>query len=147
VMHSFGSVIDSEAFRDLGEGDREATGKTGGVIRCVFIGILLPHLGKAMYETYLNVMSAPDLDPDFEVEQDLSVRVGIAPISQRLRRWGMLLGRLLERWWLDCRRKCGLLGEDTTAEFSQIKGIASNKLHSHVLLPTQVSLISQIHAS
>jgi pimeloyl-ACP methyl ester carboxylesterase len=70
VMHSFGSVIGSEALRDLGKGDREATGKTGGVIRCVFIGILLPELGKAMYETYLNVMSASDLDPDFEVEQD-----------------------------------------------------------------------------
>jgi pimeloyl-ACP methyl ester carboxylesterase len=72
VMHSFGSVIGSEALRDLGKGDREAAGKLGGVVRCVFIGILLPELGKAMYETYMSVMSAPDLDPDFEVEQDQS---------------------------------------------------------------------------
>jgi pimeloyl-ACP methyl ester carboxylesterase len=75
VMHSFGSVIGSEALRDLGKGDREAAGKSGGVIQCVFIGILLPELGKGMYETYMSVMSSPDLDPDFEVEQDQSAFV------------------------------------------------------------------------
>jgi pimeloyl-ACP methyl ester carboxylesterase len=75
VMHSFGSVIGSEALRDLGKEDREAAGKSGGVIRCVFIGILLPELGKGMYETYMSVMSSPDLDPDFEVEQDQSAFV------------------------------------------------------------------------
>jgi pimeloyl-ACP methyl ester carboxylesterase len=72
VMHSFGSVVGSEALRDLGKGDREAAGKTGAVIKCVFIGILLPELGKAMYETYMSVMNDPDLDPDFEIEQDQS---------------------------------------------------------------------------
>jgi len=46
VMHSGGSVSGSEALRDLGKKDRKAAGHLGGAVRLVFIGILLPEVGR-----------------------------------------------------------------------------------------------------
>jgi len=64
-MHSGGSVGGSEAVRGLSKKEREAEGKAGGVVRLVYIGILLPEAGKTMYETFSSVISSPDLDPEF----------------------------------------------------------------------------------
>ena len=75
VMHSGGSVCSSEAVRDLSKKDREGEGKAGGVIRLVYIGILLPKAGTSLFETFNSVMQSPDLDPDFirETSQDYHV--------------------------------------------------------------------------
>ncbi|TGO32504.1 hypothetical protein BHYA_0311g00030 [Botrytis hyacinthi] len=66
VMHSGGSVSGSEASRDLGKRERQAEEKNGGIVRVIYIGILLPNAGKTMFETFQGVVSSPDLDPDFD---------------------------------------------------------------------------------
>lgn len=75
VMHSGGSVSGSEASRDLGKKERQAEGKKGGIVRVVYIGILLPKAGKNMFETFQGVVSSPDLDPDFVIDKDQSFHV------------------------------------------------------------------------
>ncbi|KAF7885425.1 uncharacterized protein EAF02_003934 [Botrytis sinoallii] len=75
VMHSGGSVSGSEASRDLGKKERQAEGKNGGIVRVIYIGILLPSAGKTMFETFQGVVSRPDLDPDFVIDPDQSFHV------------------------------------------------------------------------
>lgn len=75
VMHSGGSVSGSEASRGLGKKERQAEGKNGGIVRVIYIGILLPDAGKTMFETFQGVVSSPDLDPDFVIDQDQSFHV------------------------------------------------------------------------
>jgi hypothetical protein len=64
-MHSGGSIPGSEALRSLSKSERQKEGKKGGVIRLVYIGILLPPVGMSMFENFYRVMQSPDLDPDF----------------------------------------------------------------------------------
>ena len=68
VMHSGGSISGSEALRNLGRKQRLAEGKKGGVVRVVYIGILLPKAGTTMMETFTSVVTSPDLDPDFVMD-------------------------------------------------------------------------------
>jgi hypothetical protein len=70
VMHSNGSVPGSSALLNLSKSERHNEGKTGGVIRVVYMGILLPQKGKTMYETFYGIIQSPDLDPNFVVEQN-----------------------------------------------------------------------------
>lgn len=86
VMHSFGSVIGSESLAggELSKTSRAADGKDGGVVRLVFIGILLPELGKTMFETFTAVLSSPDLDPEFPREQNQDYHV-MAEVCYSLR--------------------------------------------------------------
>ena len=83
VMHSGGSLSGSEAVLNLDKKHREAEGKKGGVVRMVYIGILLPKAGKTMYETFMAVVSSPDLDPNFEIDQDqkFHVMAEVIPLS------------------------------------------------------------------
>ena len=75
VMHSGGSVSGSEALRNLGKKERLTEGKGGGVVNVVYIGILLPKAGTTMMETFMSVVTSPDLDPDFvlDTNQDFHV--------------------------------------------------------------------------
>lgn len=75
VMHSGGSVSGSEASRGLGKKERQAEGKNGGIVRVIYIGILLPEAGKTLFETFQGVVSSPDLDPDFVIDEDQSFHV------------------------------------------------------------------------
>lgn len=70
VMHSGGSVSGSESLRLLSKKERTGQGKKGGVVRLVYIGILLPMAGTTMMETFVSVMSSPDLDPDFVMDSN-----------------------------------------------------------------------------
>ena len=69
-MHSGGSIPGSEALPHLSKAEREKEGKEGGVVRLVYIGILLPEAGVSMYETFYKIMQAPDLDPDFVKDEN-----------------------------------------------------------------------------
>lgn len=75
VMHSGGSIAGSEAVRNLSKKEREAEGKKGGVVRVLYIGILLPQAGKSIYETFQSVVSSPNLDPDFVVDPNQDFHV------------------------------------------------------------------------
>ncbi|TGO21547.1 hypothetical protein BPAE_0214g00180 [Botrytis paeoniae] len=75
VMHSGGSVSGSEASRDLGKKERQAKGKDSKIVRVIYIGILLPKAEKTMFKTFQGVISSPDLDPDFVIDQDQSFHV------------------------------------------------------------------------
>ena len=66
VMHSGGSIIGSEALRGLSK--KERGGKDGGVVRLVYIAILLPDAGMTMMEKFMSVIASPDLDPDFVLD-------------------------------------------------------------------------------
>jgi hypothetical protein len=70
VMHSNGSVPGSESLLHLSRSERQKEGKNGGVIRVVYIGILLPKAGKTMYETFTEAMQSPDLDPDYVKDEN-----------------------------------------------------------------------------
>jgi hypothetical protein len=70
VMHSGGSIPGSEAVSKLSRSERQKEGKAGGVIRLVYIGILLPKAGKTMYETFNEVIQSPDLDPDYVKDEN-----------------------------------------------------------------------------
>ena len=67
-MHSGGSVCGSEALRGLSKIERTKEGKKGGVVRVVYIGILLPEAGTTMTQTFYATISNPDLDPTFSTE-------------------------------------------------------------------------------
>ncbi|TGO86242.1 hypothetical protein BPOR_0321g00110 [Botrytis porri] len=75
VMHSGESVSGSEATRNLGKKERQADRKNGGIVRVIYIGILLPKAGKTMFETFQGVVSSSDIDPNFVVDQDQSFHV------------------------------------------------------------------------
>lgn len=66
VMHSGGSIIGSEGLRGLSK--KERGGSNGGVVRLVYIGILLPDAGMTMMEKFTSVITSPDLDPDFVLD-------------------------------------------------------------------------------
>lgn len=80
VMHSGGSVCGSESLKELSKAEREQEGKKGGVIRLVYIGILLPEKGTSMFETFNAVLTSPDLDPDFVTGENQDFHV-IAEVS------------------------------------------------------------------
>jgi pimeloyl-ACP methyl ester carboxylesterase len=82
LMHSGGSVIGSEALRDLSKEERAAAGKNGGVVRLVYIGILLPKAGTTMMETFMGAITSPDLDPDFVADTNQDAHV-IAEVGNR----------------------------------------------------------------
>jgi len=70
VMHSGGSIPGSEALPHLSKVERKKEGKKGGLIRLVYIGILLPEAGVSMFENFYKVMQSPDLDPDFVKDEN-----------------------------------------------------------------------------
>jgi len=70
--HSGGGVCGSEAARGLSKKER---GGNGGVVKLVYIGILLPKAGKSLFETFGETVQSPDLDPGFVVDTDLSYHV------------------------------------------------------------------------
>lgn len=74
-MHSGGSISGSEALLGLSKSERLAAGEKGGVIRCFYIGVLLPKKGMSIFETFQNVVASPDLDKGFVVERDQSFHV------------------------------------------------------------------------
>lgn len=84
VMHSGGSIPGSQALLHLSKAERQKDGKNGGVIRLVYIGVLLPKLGKTMWETFNEAMESPDLDPDFVKDESEDFHV-IAEVCQCLR--------------------------------------------------------------
>jgi len=71
VMHSGGSVSGSEALKGL---DKIEQGK-GTITRVVYIGILLPKSGMTMFERFMGVITSPDLDPEFILDQDQTFHV------------------------------------------------------------------------
>lgn len=75
VMHSGGSICGSESLSGLSKIECEQQGKEGGVVRLVYIGILLPEKGKSMFETFNAVMTSPELDPDFVREENQDYHV------------------------------------------------------------------------
>jgi hypothetical protein len=75
VMLSGGSIAGSNALPGLSKKAREAEGKKGGVVRVMYIGILLPKEGKSIFETFTSVLTSPDLDPDFVIEQNQEFHV------------------------------------------------------------------------
>ena len=75
VMHSGGSVPGSEALINLSKTERQKEGKKGGVIRVVYIGILLPKAGKTIYETFNEVIQSPDLDPEYVIDENQDFHV------------------------------------------------------------------------
>ncbi|KAF7896627.1 uncharacterized protein EAF01_009030 [Botrytis porri] len=83
VMHSGESVSGSEATRNLGKKERQADRKNGGIVRVIYIGILLPKAGKTMFETFQGVVSSSDIDPNFVVDQDQSFHV-FAELGQQI---------------------------------------------------------------
>jgi pimeloyl-ACP methyl ester carboxylesterase len=50
VANSYGGVVATEASKDVGKTQREATGKSGGLVHHVFIGSLLAPVGMSLYE-------------------------------------------------------------------------------------------------
>lgn len=70
VMHSGGSIPGSQALEHLSRSERQKEDKTGGVIRLVYIGILLPKAGISMFENFNTIMQSPDLDPDFVKDEN-----------------------------------------------------------------------------
>jgi hypothetical protein len=52
----------------LSKKEREAEGRRGGVVRLMYIGILLPKPRKSIFETCNTVFSSLDLDPDFVIK-------------------------------------------------------------------------------
>jgi hypothetical protein len=78
-MHSIGSVPGSESLLHLSKSERQKEGKKGGVIRVVYIGILLPKAGKTMYETFTEVIRSPDLDPNYVKDENEDFHV-VAPV-------------------------------------------------------------------
>lgn len=75
VMHSGGGIPGSESVRSLSKSERQNEGKEGGVIRLVYIGILLPKAGKSMYETFYEAVLSPDLDPEFVMDENQDFHV------------------------------------------------------------------------
>ena len=75
VMHSGGGIPGSLAVEGLGIKDRKAEGKKGGVVRVFYIGLLLPELGKSIFETFMTVLTGADLDPDFVVDSNQAYHV------------------------------------------------------------------------
>jgi pimeloyl-ACP methyl ester carboxylesterase len=73
VMHSGGSIIGSEGLRGLGKESRG--GKGGGVVKLVFIAILLPDAGMTMMQKFMGVISSPDLDPNFVLDTNMDSHV------------------------------------------------------------------------
>jgi pimeloyl-ACP methyl ester carboxylesterase len=73
VMHSGGSIIGSEGMRGLSK--KERGGEGGGVIRLVYIAILLPEAGVTMMQKFMSVISSPDLDPDFVVDTNMDSHI------------------------------------------------------------------------
>jgi hypothetical protein len=80
VMHSGGSVRGNSALLNLSRTERQKEGKEGGVIRLVFIGILLPQKGRTMYETFYEVVQSPDLDPNFVLDTNENFHI-VAQVS------------------------------------------------------------------
>lgn len=72
VMHSGGSIIGGEGLRDLGKKER---GGKGGVVRLVYIAILLPEAGMTMMQKFTSVITSPDLDPDFVLDTNMDSHV------------------------------------------------------------------------
>jgi pimeloyl-ACP methyl ester carboxylesterase len=81
VMHSGGSISGSNALVNLSSKERAAEGKKGGVVRVLYIGILLPKLGVSVMETFMSVITSPDLDPDFVVDTNQDSHV-VAEVYQ-----------------------------------------------------------------
>lgn len=75
VMHSGGGLSGSEAVQGLSVQCQKDRKKNGGVVKLVYIGILLPSAGSTMAEIFQRAVTADDLDPDFVIDQDQSFHV------------------------------------------------------------------------
>lgn len=85
VMHSGGSIIGSQGLPGLSKKERERGGSGGGVIKLVYIGILLPDAGMTMMQMLTSVLTSPDLDPDYVVDtnQDFHVIAQVGGYNDR----------------------------------------------------------------
>lgn len=81
VMHSGGGLSGSEAVQGLSVQSQKDKSKLGGVVKLVYVGILLPSAGSTMAETFQKAVTAEDLDPDFVIDQDQSFHV-IAEVGE-----------------------------------------------------------------